>query len=57
MKTSTHNAAIAMANRAGQDAGDRSMRAAGRDRWNTDDLRVAANVCREILEQIKETRR
>lgn len=39
--------AIAMA--AGRDAGDRSMRAAGRHAWNADDWNAAAAAARRLL--------
>lgn len=39
----------AIARAAGHDAGDRSMRAAGRRRWNQDDWNAAAAVTRSLI--------
>lgn len=43
--TATYRLAMA----AGQDAGNRSMRAAGRATWNSDDFAVAAAMTERLL--------
>jgi len=35
---------------AGQDAGNRSMKKAGRTKWSIEDFNVAANVCNTLLD-------
>lgn len=47
MKTTPLTYAVAMA--AGQDAGNRSMRAAGRTAWNDDDWNAAQAVTARLL--------
>lgn len=41
-----------IARAAGEDSGNRNMRANGRTEWNEDDWNVAAQVCREIIDGI-----
>lgn len=42
-----------MAHRAGLDAGDRSMRAAGRTVWNEEDLAAASAETNRLIDQIE----
>ena len=52
MKNPTYHEAVAIANSAGRDAGNRSARNAGRIIWSLDDLRAGAKVCKEVLESL-----
>lgn len=45
-------ATIAIARAAGQDAGNRNMKAGGRIRWNEQDWNVAAAVMQKVMEAI-----
>jgi hypothetical protein len=46
----TIKATIELARSAGKDAGDRSMRSAGRSTWNAEDYAEATRVCNRILD-------
>ena len=37
---------------AGQDAGNWSMKAAGRTKWNWDDFNAAAGLCNKLLDKL-----
>lgn len=43
----------ALASAAGRDAGNRSMRAAGRKHWNEDDYNAAARECNRLFDIIE----